>query len=202
MTDSAPPSSNISVEKETDQAAPTGRLFVVSGPSGAGKSSVVAGLRQRRLLYFSVSATTREARPGETHGVHYWFLQPEEFAALLDTGDLLEWAEYNGRQYGTLRKPVVDHISSGEDVLLEIEVQGARQVRATHPEAVMFFIVPPGLDELEGRLRRRGDTSEADIRRRLEIARREMEEAEVLFDHVVVNDVLERAIEEVDTLMG
>ena len=163
---------------------------------------MVAGLRQRRPLYFSVSATTREARPGETHGVHYWFLQPEEFLALLDTGDLLEWAEYNGRQYGTLRKPVVDHISSGEDVLLEIEVQGARQVRATHPEAVMFFIVPPGLDELEGRLRRRGDTSEADIRRRLEIARREMEETEVLFDHVVVNDVLERAIEEVDTLMG
>lgn len=202
MTDSAPPSSSISAERATDRTAPTGRLFVVSGPSGAGKSSVVAGLRQRRPLYFSVSATTREARPGETHGVHYWFLQPGEFAALLDTGDLLEWAEYNGRQYGTLRKPIVDHISSGEDVLLEIEVQGARQVRATHPEAMMFFIVPPGLDELEGRLRRRGDTSEADISRRLEIARREMEEAEVLFDHVVVNDVLERAIEEVDLLMG
>jgi len=202
VTDSAPPSSSISAERQTDRTAPTGRLFVVSGPSGAGKSSVVAGLRQRRPLYFSVSATTREARPGETHGVHYWFLQPDEFAALLETGDLLEWAEYNGRQYGTLRKPVVDRISSGEDVVLEIEVQGARQVRATHPEAVMFFIVPPGLDELEGRLRRRGDTSEADIRRRLEIARREMEEAEVLFDHVVVNDVLERAIEEVDTLMG
>jgi guanylate kinase len=201
VTDSAPPSSNISPEKENERTAPTGRLFVVSGPSGAGKSSVVAGLRQRRPLYFSVSATTRDARPGETHGVHYWFLQPEEFAALLETGDLLEWADYNGRQYGTLRKPVIDHMSSGEDVLLEIEVQGARQVRATHPEAVMFFIVPPGLDELEGRLRRRGDTSEADIRRRLEIARTEMEEAEVLFDHVVVNDVLERAIEEVDTLM-
>lgn len=163
---------------------------------------MVAGLRQRRPLYFSVSATTREARPGETHGVHYWFLQPEEFGALLDTGDLLEWAEYNGRQYGTLRKPVMDHLSSGEDVVLEIEVQGARQVRASHPEAVMFFIVPPGLDELEGRLRRRGDTSEADIRKRLDIARREMEEAEILFDHVVVNDVLERAIEEVDRLMG
>lgn len=202
MTDSAPPSSSISAERAADGTASTGRLFVVSGPSGAGKSSVVAGLRQRRALYFSVSATTREARPGETHGVHYWFLQPDEFAALLATGDLLEWAEYNGRQYGTLRKPVVDHISSGEDVVLEIEVQGARQVRATHPEAVMFFIVPPGLDELEGRLRRRGDTSEADISRRLEIARREMAEAEVLFDHVVVNDVLERAIEEVDTLMG
>jgi guanylate kinase len=163
---------------------------------------VVGALRKRRPLYFSVSATTRDPRPGETHGVHYWFLQSDEFAALLNTGDLLEWAEYNGRQYGTLRKPVMDHLSSGEDVLLEIEVQGARQVRATHPEAVMFFIVPPGLDELEGRLRRRGDTSESDIRRRLEIAQREMEEAEVLFDHVVVNDFLERAIEEADRLMG
>ena len=202
MTDSAPPSSNISAEPAIGQTAPAGRLFVVSGPSGAGKSSVVAGLRQRRPLYFSVSATTRDPRPGETHGVHYWFLQPDEFEALLDTGDLLEWAEYNGRRYGTLRKPVMDHLSSDEDVLLEIEVQGARQVRASHPEAVMFFIVPPGLDELEERLRRRGDTSEADIRRRLEIAQREMEEAEALFDHVVVNDVLERAIEEVDRLMS
>lgn len=201
MTDSAPPSSNISADREPETAS-TGRLFVVSGPSGAGKSSVVAGLRQRRPLYFSVSATTRDPRPGETHGVHYWFLQPEEFASLLETADLLEWAEYNGRRYGTLRKPVMDHLSSGEDVLLEIEVQGARQVRASHPKAVMFFIVPPGLEELEGRLRRRGDTSEADIRKRLEIARREMEEAEVLFDHVVVNDVLERAIDEVDMLMG
>ena len=202
MTDSAPPSSNISADRETGQPAPTGRLFVVSGPSGAGKSSVVAGLRQQRPLYFSVSATTRDPRPGETHGVHYWFLQPDEFEALLDTGDLLEWADYNGRRYGTLRKPVMDHLASAEDVLLEIEVQGARQVRASHPESVMFFIVPPCLEELEGRLRRRGDTSEADIRRRLEIAQREMEEAELLFDHVVVNDVLERAIEEVDRLMG
>ena len=202
MTDSAPPSSSISAEQEPERKTPTGRLFVISGPSGAGKSSVVAGLRQRRPLYFSVSATTRDARPGETHGVHYWFLEAEEFAALLETGDLLEWAEYNGRRYGTLRKPVMDHLASGDNVLLEIEVQGARQVRASHPKAVMFFIVPPGLDELEGRLRRRGDTSEADIRKRLDIARREMEEAEILFDHVVVNDVLERAIEEVDRLMG
>ena len=184
--------------------APTarpGRLFVVSGPSGAGKSSVVAGLRQRRPLYFSVSATTRDPRLGETHGVHYWFLAPGEFGALLATGELLERAEYDGRQYGTLRKPVIDHLAQGEDVLLEIEVQGARQVRATHPEAVMFFIVPPGLAELGQRLRRRGDTTEADILRRLEIARSEMQEAQTLFDHVVVNDVLDRAIEEVDQLM-
>ena len=182
--------------------APPGRLFVISGPSGAGKSSVVAGLRRRRPLYFSVSATTRDPRPGETHGVHYWFLTSDEFETLRATGELLEWAAFNGRQYGTLRKPLMDHLAAGEDVLLEIEVQGARQVRATHPDAVMFFIVAPHLDDLEERLRRRGDTTEEDIRRRLDIAQREMEEAETLFDHVVVNDVLERAIEEVDRLMG
>jgi guanylate kinase len=184
-----------------DSTARPGRLFVISGPSGAGKSSVVAGLRQRRPLYFSVSATTRAPRPGETHGVHYWFLEPDEFASLLASGEFLEWAEYNGHRYGTLRKPVIDYLAAGEDVVLEIEVQGARQVRATHPDAVMFFIVPPSLDELGERLRRRGDTSEADILGRLEIARREMVEAQTLFDHVVVNDVIDRAIEEADRLM-
>ena len=201
MKDSEPPSSNASADEKMTPGR-SGRLFVMSGPSGAGKSSVGAGLRQRRPLYFSVSATTRAPRPGETHGVHYWFLEPETFATLLADGELLEWAEYNGRQYGTLRQPVMDHLAAGEDVLLEIEVQGARQVRATHPAAVMFFIVPPGLDELEDRLRRRGDTSETDIRRRLDIARGEMEEAETLFAHVVVNDSLEKAIDEVDALMG
>jgi guanylate kinase len=148
-----------------------------------------------------VSATTRGARAGETHGVHYWFLEPEEFVTLLAAGDLMEWAEYDGRRYGTLRRPVVERLAAGEDVLLEIEVQGARQVRSTHPEAVMFFIVPPGLGELEDRLRRRGDTSEAEISRRLQIAAGEISEAEGLFDHVVINDSLERAIDEVAGLM-
>lgn len=184
-----------------DSTARPGRLFVISGPSGAGKSSVVAGLRQRRPLYFSVSATTRAPRPGETHGVHYWFLEPDDFASLLASGEFLEWAEYNGHRYGTLRKPVIEYLAAGEDVVLEIEVQGARQIRATYPDAVMFFIVPPSLDELGKRLRRRGDTSDADILGRLEIARREIVEAQTLFDHVVVNDVIDRAIEEADRLM-
>lgn len=178
-----------------------GRLFVISGPSGAGKSSVVAGLRSRRDLYFSVSATTRSPRPGETHGVHYWFIEPDEFATLIADGDLLEWAEYNQNRYGTLRQPVFDHLAAGDDVLLEIEVQGARQIRHTEAAAIMFFIVPPSLAELERRLRSRGDTTEGDIARRLDIARREMEEAP-LFDHIVVNDDLERAIGEVDELMS
>jgi guanylate kinase len=162
---------------------------------------VVAGLRSRRDLYFSVSATTRSPRPGETHGVHYWFIEPDEFATLIADGDLLEWAEYNQNRYGTLRQPVFDHLAAGDDVLLEIEVQGARQIRHTEAAAIMFFIVPPSLAELERRLRSRGDTTEGDIARRLDIARREMEEAP-LFDHIVVNDELERAIGEVDELMS
>lgn len=179
-----------------------GRLYVVSGPSGAGKSSVVKGLRQRRPLYFSVSATTRPPRSGEVHGVHYWFIQNEEFSELIASGDLLEWADFNGRRYGTLRRPVMEHLGAGEDVLLEIEVQGARQIRAVDPESVMFFIMPPRVEDLEPRLRQRGDTSEADIERRLAIAREEIEEAPTLFDFIVVNDDLERCIDEVDRLMG
>lgn len=179
-----------------------GRLFVVSGPSGAGKSSVVKGLRQRRPLYFSVSATTRPIRAGETHGVHYWFIGDEEFSELIARGELLEWAEFNGQRYGTLRRPVLDHLAAGEDVLLEIEVQGARQIGAGHPESIMFFIMPPQVEDLERRLRRRGDTPEIDIRRRLAIARAEIEEAPKLFDHIVVNDDLEKCIAEVDRLMA
>ncbi len=107
---------------------------------------------KQRPFYFSVSATTREARPGEIHGVHYWFVEPTDFAQLIDNKELLEWAEYNGRRYGTLRTPVLSHLAQGEDVILEIEVQGARQVRDSYPDAVMIFILPPSLDELRQRL--------------------------------------------------
>lgn len=193
---------NLAKGSDSDDEPRRACLFVVSGPSGAGKSSVVGGLRNRRPLYFSVSATTRPPRPGEVHGVHYWFVEPDEFARLIANRDLLEWAEFNGRRYGTLRRPVVEHLALGEDVLLEIEVQGARQVRRVHPAAVMFFIMPPRIEDLERRLRNRGDTSEADIARRLAIARQEIDEAPALFDYIVVNDDLERCIEAVDGLMG
>jgi guanylate kinase len=192
---------NSAESAETVLVQDPGRLYVVSGPSGAGKSSVVKGLRQRRPLYFSVSATTRPPRAGEVHGVHYWFIQDEEFSELIANGDLLEWADFNGRRYGTLRGPVMEHLGAGEDVLLEIEVQGARQIRAVHAQSVMFFIMPPRVEDLKRRLRQRGDTSEADIERRLAIAREEIEEAPKLFDYLVVNDDLERCIAGVDTLM-
>ena len=163
---------------------------------------MVRGLRQRRQFYFSVSATTRDPRPGEEHGVHYWFIDPSEFDRLIAAGDLLEWAEYNDRRYGTLRAPVLESLGQGLDVVLEIEVRGARQVRESYPEAIMFFVVPPSIEDLEARLRRRADTSDDEIARRLLIARREITEARGLFDHVVTNDDLERCIAEVDELMS
>jgi guanylate kinase len=162
----------------------------------------VAGLRQKRPLHFSVSATTRAQRAGEVDGVHYFFVAPEEFDRMIERGEFLEWAVYNGHKYGTPLIPVQVRLQGGDDVLLEIEVQGARQVRETGLVSLMFFIVPPSLTDLEARLRRRGDTDEDDIARRLRIAAEELEQAPGLFDHIVVNDDLERCIDEVDALMG
>ncbi len=179
-----------------------GRLIVISGPSGVGKSSVVDRLAAVRPLHFSVSVTTRPQRPGEKEGEDYYFVGDDEFRRRIQAGDFLEWAWYNQHRYGTPRRPVQDGLQAGRDVLLEIEVQGARSVRRSMPEALMIFIAPPSLAELEHRLRGRGDTSDADIRRRLDIARREMEAAEDLFDHVVVNDDLDGAVAEVAGILG
>jgi guanylate kinase len=169
---------------------------VVSGPSGSGKSTIVRELLERLDVEFSVSVTTRLPRPGERHGEHYNFISRRDFEAMIDNNELLEWAVYNNRFYGTPAIPIEEALAAGRDILLEIEIQGARQVREHKPDAVMFFIAPPSLDELELRLRRRGDTSEDDIEDRLEIAESEIAEAPTLFDHVVVNENLDQAISE------
>jgi len=174
-----------------------GRLLVVSGPSGSGKSSIVREVLDRLDIEFSVSATTRLPRPGERHGDHYDFVSLRDFQSMIDNDELLEWARYNNRYYGTPAAPIEAAVADGRDILLEIEIQGARQVREHRPDAIMFFITPPSMDELESRLRRRGDTSEEDIEERLEIAESEMKEAPSLFDHIVVNESLDQAIEEV-----
>ena len=171
---------------------------MVAGPSGSGKSSVVKELRERLDLDFSVSVTTRLPRPGEIHGEHYDFISRRDFERMIENDELLEWAEYNNRFYGTPAAPVEEALAAGRDVLLEIDIQGARQIREHRPDAVMFFIAPPSIGELERRLRRRGDTSDEDIEDRLVIAEEEIAEAPELFDHIVVNDSLEQAIE--DTL--
>ncbi len=178
-----------------------GRLIVITGPSGAGKGSVVAGLRRERNFHFSVSATTRRARPNEREGVNYYFIDRDEFEQWIAAGDFLEWAEYNGNLYGTPRRAVLEALAAGNDVLLEIELRGAQQIRDAYPDAVMIFIVPPDLRTLERRLRGRGDTADAEVERRMEIARHEIKEAPDVFDYIVVNDELDQAIAEVGGIL-
>ncbi len=173
-----------------------GRLLVVSGPSGSGKSSIVRELLDRLDIEFSVSATTRLPRPGERHGDHYDFVSLRDFESMIENGELIEWAQYNNRYYGTPAAPIEAAIDEGRDILLEIEIQGARQIREQRPDALMFFVAPPSMEELDSRLRRRGDTSDEDIEDRLEIARSEMEESSSLFDHIVVNEDLDSAVEQ------
>ena len=163
---------------------------------------MAAMLRQRRPLFFSVSATTRPRRPSEVDGVHYLFIQTEEFDQLVAAGAFLEWAVYNDHKYGTLLGPVEDRLAAGQDVLLEIDVQGAAQLRELTLPMVMFFVVPPSMEELERRLRRRGDTTEDDIKRRRIIAEAELALAPDMFDHIVINDHLERCVTEIDALMS
>ncbi len=173
----------------------------MSGPSGSGKTSIIKRLLDGIDIAFSVSATTRSRRPGETHGVDYHFVTTEQFEEMIASDALLEWAIYNGNHYGTLAGPVEAEIASGRDVLLDIEIDGARQVRAQRPDALMIFVSPPSTEVLSQRLRSRGDTTSEDIADRLKIAETQLEEAPSLFDHVVVNDVLDRATQRVANLI-
>jgi guanylate kinase len=170
------------------------RLTVVSGPSGVGKSSVVGELRKLEPeIYFSVSVTTRQPRPGEVDGAHYHFVDRVEFDAMIADGRLLEWAEFAGNRYGTPREPVEKALAEGRPAVLEIELQGARQVRAAMPEARLVMLMPPSWDELVGRLTGRGTENEAAVQARLAEAERELAAAGE-FDHRVVNaDVREAA---------
>lgn len=178
-----------------------GRLLVLTGPSGVGKGTVVRQLRQRHPeLYFSVSVTTRSPRPSEQEGVNYFFRSREEFLRLIEAGELLEWAQYAGNFYGTPRDAVLDKLSQGQDVLLEIELAGARQVSQHCPEAIRIFLSPPSLQELERRIRERGQDSEASIERRLQQAQQELD-AQDEFDYVIVNDDLEQALLQLETLL-
>jgi guanylate kinase len=167
--------------------APAAALVVLSGPSGVGKSTVVKALRaEHPEVWLSVSATTRFPRPGETDGVHYRFVSREEFAELVESGGLLEWAEFAGNLNGTPRQPVLDHLAAGRPVVLEIDLQGARQVRALMPGAKLVFLEPPSWDELVRRLTGRGTEDAAVVEKRLAVARDELA-AEPEFDVTLVN---------------
>jgi guanylate kinase len=174
-----------------------GLLVVIAGPSGVGKGTVHT--RVRAALpdsVLSVSATTRPARAHEREGVDYRFVDRASFEGMVARGDLLEWAEYAEHLYGTPRAPIEVAVADGRIVVLDIEVQGALQVREQDPDALLVFLSPPSFDELERRLRARGTEGEEDLARRLEIAHREVAERE-RFDVVVVNDDLDRCVDEV-----
>ncbi|AEB12359.1 Guanylate kinase [Marinithermus hydrothermalis DSM 14884] len=177
-----------------------GNLFVMTGASGVGKGTIRARLMERVAFHYSISMTTRPPREGERHGVDYWFVTPEEFEAEIERGGLLEWCRYVDHYYGTPREPVERALARGEDVLLEIEVQGALQVAQQVPEAVLIFVVPPSLSELRSRLLRRGKDSLEKIEKRLKRAEEELEQAEA-FHYVVVNDLLEQAVTAIEHIV-
>ncbi|MEU6173370.1 guanylate kinase [Streptantibioticus parmotrematis] len=177
------------------------RLTVLSGPSGVGKSTVVAHLRTvHPEIWLSVSATTRKPRPGERDGVQYHFVDDDVFDKLIANGELLEWAEFAGNRYGTPRQAVTDHLAQGVPVLLEIDLQGARLVRQSMPEARLVFLAPPSWDELVRRLTGRGTESPEVIERRLTVARTELA-AESEFDTTLVNTSVEDVARELLALM-
>jgi guanylate kinase len=179
-----------------------GRLVVIAGPSGVGKGSVVIGLLAGDThLVRSISATTRAPRPSEIDAVDYLFVDDAGFDAMVNHGDLLEWAEvFHGNRYGTPARWVEQQRAGGRDVVLEIDVQGAAQVKERVPDAVLILLAPPSLDDLESRLRGRDTEDDASIAERLDAAERELAQA-TWFDHVVVNDDLDRAVAEVAAII-
>ncbi len=179
------------------------RLTVLAGPTAVGKGTVSAFVRERYpQVWLSVSATTRAPRPGEVHGVHYHFVDDAEFDRMVEAGELLEWAVVHRRaRYGTPRRPVEQALAHGRAALLEIDLQGARQVRETMPEALFVFLAPPSWDELVRRLVGRGTETPQERERRLQTAVDELA-AETEFDVTVVNDEVERACAELVARMG
>lgn len=178
-----------------------GRMFVISGPSGAGKSTVVfKAIEGREDVCFSTSVTTRKPRPSEVDGREYFFVELDRFNEMVDNDELLEHATYVANSYGTPRKFVEDKLDSGLDVLLDIEVQGARQVNEKKPDAIKIFIIPPSLEELRRRLVGRGTDTERAIEARLIRARQEYAEAD-FYDYIIVNDDPDRAAKELAAIM-
>lgn len=178
-----------------------GKLIVISGPSGAGKSTVVyKALEGREDTCFSVSVTTRKPRPNEVDGKDYFFVDLDQFRDMVSNDELLEHAEYVANSYGTPKAYVEKKLSEGMNVLLDIEVQGARQIKDKMPDAVMIFIIPPSMAELEKRLRGRGTDSERKIEARLIRAREEYEAAD-FYDYIIVNDDAEKAAEEFSSVI-
>ena len=171
-----------------------GVLTVISGPSGVGKGTVIKRLFEiEDNLYFSVSATTRKPRPGEIDGIHYSFKTKEEFEQDIETGEMLEHAIFNGNYYGTPKSAIEQKLSEGKDIILDIEIQGAKNVKSIMPEAVLVYLLPPSIDELKQRLVGRNTEDAETIAGRLHTARLELNEAPELYDYFIVNDLVDNA---------
>ena len=179
-----------------------GNLTVITGPSGVGKGTIVKRILDKYSdVWLSISATTRKPRQGEIDKKHYLFLDEKEFKKIIDRGGFLEWASFANNFYGTPKDVVKEKIEKGINVLLEIELEGARQVRKSFPQGLQIFIAPPNLSELEKRIRGRGTESEESIRQRLAIARKELI-AQKEFDAVIINEDIDNAFSEIERLMG
>lgn len=178
-----------------------GKLLVLSGPSGVGKSTAIGGMRKKYPnMFFSISATTRKMRDGDADGVTYFFKTREEFLDMIDAGEFYEYAEYAGNYYGTPKSPVEERLSRGEDVIMDIEVQGALQIKQRCPDAVLIFLVARDFSIVEERLRGRGDTSEEDIKKRLIQARWEYSQADQ-YHYIVLSDTPERTVNDIDCIL-
>ena len=185
----------------TPESPSLGKLIVLTGPSGVGKGTLMQKLLQLHPeLYYSVSATTRSPRPGEINGQNYYFITRSQFEKLVAQGEFLEWAEFAGNYYGTPRAAVLEQIQSGKLVILEIELEGARQIRTSYPNALSIFILPPSFSELEKRIRGRGQDSQEAIARRLNRAQEEIEAA-AEFDIQIVNDDLKTALNQIEAVL-
>ena len=180
-----------------------GTLFVFSGPSGTGKGTILGEYFKKyndNKLRYSVSATTRSPRVGETDGINYYFVSQDKFKAMIDSDELLEWASFCDNYYGTPKKQIMDMLSEGIDVILEIETVGAMKIKAKIPEAVMIFVLPPSLSELKSRLTSRGTESADVIKKRTDEAVREIEQS-VKYDYIIINDKIEEAVEDFRTIV-
>ncbi len=178
------------------------KLYVISGSSGVGKGTVLKGFLDRNPNFMlSVSCTTRKPREGEIDGINYFFLTKEEFQNNIDENKFLEWAEFAGNRYGTKKRYIKQCLEEGKDIILEIDTQGALQVKSQMPEAVLVFICPPSFEELENRLRGRHTEDEATIQRRLSEAKTELQRAEN-FDYKIINDDIENAIKTLENIIS
>jgi len=175
-----------------------GKVVVISGPSGVGKSTITARVGEHLSdVYVSVSATTRPKAENETDGRNYWYISRQEFEERVKKGDFLEYAEVFGNLYGTLKEKVIEQLSKGKVVILEIDVQGGEQIKQAYPDAAMIFIVPPSQRDLAERMKNRGRENGKDAETRLELADNEIAAAWQHYNHIVINDELEQAVQEV-----